>query len=65
MDCPLCDRELDVLCAYHFPINIPYMADMLGMTLHTFYTHQKNIIRKLKVPTITHAVCLAKDEKWI
>lgn len=40
-------------------------ADHLGVQLNTVYTHRKRILKKLGVPDIGRAVCVAKDKGWL
>ena len=63
--CPLCDRELELLALYSSKQHCKQMADSMGITINTLYTHQRSILRKMKEPTIAHAVATAKDKKWI
>lgn len=58
----LTKRELEVLHAYDLQLPCKQLADHLGMSVETLYTHQRNIISKLEVSSIAHAVALMKSD---
>jgi DNA-binding CsgD family transcriptional regulator len=60
----LTEREKEVIKSYDIPKCAALIADDLGMSLDTFYTHQKNILKKTGLPAMTHVVAHFKKD-WI
>lgn len=58
----LTKREKQIIKSYDHPHNVDGLAEKLGITTDTFYTHQKNILAKEKLPTMTHVVSRYKKD---
>jgi len=58
----LTEREKEVIKSYDNPKCVKMMADDLGISIGTFYKHQKNILEKTKLPSMTHVVSFFKKD---
>jgi DNA-binding NarL/FixJ family response regulator len=62
---PLTARERDVVLAASRGLGSEAIATYLGVARGTVRTHKQNILRKLKVGTMTGAVALCLRREWI
>ncbi|MEM6261036.1 MAG: response regulator transcription factor [Bacteroidota bacterium] len=62
---PLSDRELDVVRLMVQGANAQKIAEELCLSIHTVYTHRKNIMRKLHVSTAAEVILYAIQMKLV
>lgn len=58
----LTDRELEVVEQMSLGLKAQDIADVLGLSVHTIYTHQKNIMRKLKLKSSAEVILYALSD---
>ncbi len=58
----LSDRELDVVQCMSRGLKAKDIADELELSVHTIYTHQKNIMKKLNLHSSTEVILFALRE---
>ena len=58
----LTDRELDVVQQMSLGLKAKDIADELELSVHTVYTHQKNIMKKLKLKSSAEVILYALSE---
>lgn len=58
----LTDRELEIVQQMSFGLKAKDIADELDLSIHTVYTHQKNIMRKLKLKSSAEVILYALSE---
>lgn len=58
----LTDREMEVVQQMSLGLKAQDIADELNLSIHTIYTHQKNIMRKLKLKSSAEVILYALSE---
>ena len=62
---PLTEREIEIVKLTAQGLLAKEIASQLRLSLHTVYTHRKNIMRKLNINSATELVLYAVNQGWV